>query len=491
MKSYIYIVILLTLGTSCKKFLEKEPLKQTSIKNVDQLQALIDDVPFTFFQEVNITAGFSTDDTEITPEQYKQNPTRVSGMEQLYYYVFNVNQIAGTAADRLWTGEFRKIFTANIILENVDNVTGSEAAKALVKADGYFIRAYSHFLLANYYCLPYSTANLSAPGLPLKRSGNVEESLKRSTIDETYKFILADLMEAMKTASVDVDPLKPWRVTKRTVEAMLSRYYLFTGDYPKALEYADKALTSTKVVLKDYKTIAAGVPAKYSNPEATLELPETFDYSDAQYIYWPEFYYPRGAYLGTQWFIPSASLRAMYEGQNDLRYKWFMIENGGRRFGVVTPEMFRYSVFDDGSYIPSGLTRAEMLLNQAEALARMDKPAEAMAAVNELRAARFTTPTDLTAANKEQAIANVLAERRREFPFAMRWMDIRRFSVNDYAGDDVQVSRSFFKVNIGSVDVNTAQTYTLPVGSKRYAVPINGVDIDASRGQIEQNVYDN
>jgi len=30
------------------------------------------------------------------------------------------------------------------------------------------------------------------------------------------------------------------------------------------------------------------------------------------------------------------------------------------------------------------------------------------------------------------------------------------------------------------------KTYTLPVGSKRYAVPINGVELDASKGQMNK-----
>lgn len=71
----------------------------------------------------------------------------------------------------------------------------------------------------------------------------------------------------------------------------------------------------------------------------------------------------------------------------------------------------------------------------------------------------------------------------------MRWYDIRRFSINDYAADDVTVTRDFFQVNAGSIDINTPKTYTLPVGSKRYALPINGIEIDASRGQIKQNEY--
>lgn len=485
-------ISLLLTGTGCKHFLEQEPARQTTIKTVDQMRALLDNPTSAggngFYEENNNTVAFSSDDTEIPADVFAANVSRLGG-DRLLYYTFDTEQIIGLSSDALWTGEYRKIFIANTVLDNLDAATGSQADKALVKADAQFQRAYSYWVLANYYCLPYSQANLKAPGLPLKKTSSMEESLNRATLDETYQFILSDLNEAMKVASVDVDATKQWRVTKRTVEAMFSRYYLFTGDYDKALEYANKALTSVSIVLKDYKTIAAGPNITYANPAASLEVPETYNWTAAQYIPWPELYYPRFSYTANQFYMPSASLRALYEGQNDLRYKWFMIENGGRRFSIVTPQVFRYVQFDDGRRIISGLSRAEMLLNKAEALARTNKPGEAMDAVNELRAKRFTTPTNLTAANADQAITNVLAERRREFPFSMRWLDIRRFSVNNYPGDDVAISRDFFQMNGNTVDVSTPKTYTLPVGSKRYAVPINGLDVSASNGQIPQNTY--
>lgn len=492
--SYITIfgISLALTGSGCKKFLEQEPARQTTIETVDQLRGLLDNPTSSggngFYEENNNTVTFSSDDAEIPADVFAANVSRLGG-DRLLYYTFDTEQIIGLSGDPLWTGEYRKIFVANTVLDNLDAATGSPTEKALVKADAQFQRAYSYWVLANYYCLPYSQANLGAPGLPLKKTSSMEEPLSRATIEETYQFILSGLNEAMKVASVDVDPTKQWRVTKRTVEAMFSRYYLFTGDYDKALEFANKALTSASIVLKDYKTIAAGPAIAYTNPTASLEVPETYNWAAAQYIPWPELYYPRFAYTANQFYMPSASLRALYEGQNDLRYKWFMIENGGRRFSIVTPQTFRYVQFDDGRRIISGLSRAEMLLNKAEALARTNKPEEAMAAVNELRAKRFTTPTNLTAANSDQAIANVLAERRREFPFSMRWMDIRRFSVNNYPADDVAITRNFFQMNGNNVDVNTPKTYTLPVGSKRYAVPINGLDINASNGTIPQNTY--
>ena len=74
-------------------------------------------------------------------------------------------------------------------------------------------------------------------------------------------------------------------------------------------------------------------------------------------------------------------------------------------------------------------------------------------------------------------------------PFGMRWFDIRRFSVNDDPSDDVTVTRSFYTMGTGAVDTTSKVTYTLAPGSKRYAVPINSLEITNSNGQIQQNQY--
>ncbi|WP_256007514.1 RagB/SusD family nutrient uptake outer membrane protein [Pedobacter deserti] len=491
-------VLGMVLLTSCKKYLDEPNKIQTDIKTVEQLQALLDNVEgegdyflsvAMGFEGHNATAVYSTDDTEISTDLYKNNPNSVL-LANLYYYVFDVDNIAGASSDPLWNTEFKKIFHANVVLANADQVTGDEAAKRRVKADAYFTRAYSYWTLVNYYCLPYSAANLQSKGLPLKKTPDYAESLRRASLEETYKFILDDVMLAQSLVGyTDVQSALRWRISKTGIDAFLSRYYLFTGDYDKAAEHANNALTSQTAKLVDFNTIPPGNPATYSNPVAVLRYSELNDYGPTRYFGWDEFFYARFTTATSQWYIPSTSLLALYDRNEDLRYQLLMIENGGRRANVITPAQYRYVYFGDGSYLPSGPTVAEVLLNKAEALVRSGDFASGLTAANTLRAKRLKNYTALAAGNAADALTQVLQERRRELPFSFRWFDIRRFSVNETPGDDVTVTRTFFKVGTGSVDVNTTQTYTLPVKSLRYAVPINAVEISASQGQIEQNNY--
>ncbi|WP_025146517.1 RagB/SusD family nutrient uptake outer membrane protein [Pedobacter jeongneungensis] len=496
---------MITLGsvTSCKKYLSEAPRVLAEIKTADQLLALEDNslnvltAQYPNFVDNGSEYIFShaTDDTDISQALYKSNSALSSfSPAVISTYLFDVPTIANQTSDTFYTAQYRKIFTANVILANVDDVTGSDATKNLVKANAYFIRAYAYWLLVNYYCKPYASANLSGPGMPIKKTTDYAESISRSTLQETYDQILSDVTQAQSYATYDdVQANLRWRVSKTAIDAFLSRYYLFTGDYAKSIQYANSALAKPVAQLVDYNTIAQGTPATYSNPSVTLNYSELngWNYTSAtnRILTWPEFYFPRVRSSSAQFLIPSPSLIALYDQSNDLRFKWFIIPDGGRRFTVVTPSTYRYTQFNDGIWNIEGPSIAEVLLNKAEACARINDLSGATGAINTLRAKRFKTGFSYTLSLSTQgdALTKVLQERRRELPFTFRFLDIRRFGANSDPSDDVTVTRTFYKATNGIVDLNTPQTYIFnPVNM---VVPFNNLEIANSQGQIVQNAY--
>ena len=188
-----------------------------------------------------------------------------------------------------------------------------------------------------------------------------------------------------------------------------------------------------------------------------------------------------------------AGLLALYDKDHDLRFRYHMVEGYSYDRGMINPG------FDHPGYtfffkdrIPSGPTVAEMILVKAECLARTGQRADAMAAVNQLRARRMEPGAwvNLTAASDDDAIAKVLQERRREMPFTQRWFDIRRYNNNNYPNDDVELSREFYPFTISSVQSDQpVQTYTLPKNSRRFAAPVPRTEMISSNGVITQNTY--
>lgn len=493
-----------TLLFSCKKFLEEPPSKTSSlvVKTTAQLNALLDNQS-TFYMENNNTQIYGTDDCGFSVELYNGGRAIFSGLFDIQYATWDSQYIPDAARDDLWNGEYAKIFAANLALNSLDDVSGTAEEKAIIKADAHFIRAYSYWILANTYCLPYTEANKNELGLPIKTSTSFEEPIQRQSLEKVYQQIESDLAEALKTPVSLTKSGKPrhWRGSIAGVNGFAARYYLNRNNYPKTIEHANAALADYNVLV-DYNTeMRYGrdgmVSINPGTPQAqtiTIKYPYTHDNEDqTDLINWKEFLYYRALTNGSFWYIPSESLLDLYDKNNDLRYQYHIVENYSYDRRMTSPSYdYPGYVFFFKTWIPSGPTVAEMLLTKAEAQARLNDPAGAMTTINLLRVKRIKKdgPVNLVAADKADAIKKVLEERRREMPFVQRWYDIRRYNNNDDPNDDVELSRTFYPYTGSSVLFNQpAKTYTLPKNSRRFAVPIPRPEIISSNGIIQQNTY--
>lgn len=486
---YLYLLGGALFYSSCEAYLSELPAKGANqpVKDIEQLTGLLNNPNV---RELDGAGAFMTDDAGFTTEFYDAAYSFFGETETFYYYTFDTDKIASLAYDALWMPLYANIYNANLILENVDQVEEDPREKEQVKADAHFLRAYSYWRLANQYCLPYCEKNLKEPGLPLRKTTDMEEPIGRASLEDTYRFIDEDLQEALKTNVMTAT--RSWRASLPAVQAFLSRYYLFRGEYEKAVSAATEALGNAGTVkLRDYNTISSGM----SIIPGVWEYPEMGSYSENMVVNWPEFFYARTSGNLKSWYVPSASLVACYDKDNDLRYQK-LFTNNSLMWVPTSPRLFLgYNFFYwITPQIPSGVTIPEVMLNKAEALLRQANPdkAGALELLYELRKHRYVATAGnirVDAATDEEALKKVLEERRRELPFTHRWFDIRRFAVNETAWDDVEITRSFYEIKNGAVNKSQVKTYTLPAGSRRYAIPINGNDISASRGAIKQNEY--
>lgn len=489
----------------CKRFLEEPPSKTSAlvVKTTAQLNALLDNQS-TFFQESNRAQAYGTDDWGMTVDLYNGGRSVLSNIASIQFSTWDSQYLINDVADNFWSNEYKKIFTANMALSNLGNVTGSEQEKEIIRTDAHFIRAYSYWVLVNTYCLPYTEANKNELGLPLKTSTSFEEPIERQPLHKVYELIESDLLEALKTPVSLTQSGRPrhWRANKEAVNAFAARYYLHRNNYNKAVTYADETLKGYNILV-DYNAemrygIDGTVGINAGTPQAetvTLKYPYTHNNQSDQtdMIAWKEFLYFRMLSLGTWWYIPSQELLALYDKENDLRYTYHMVENYSYDRGMVKPA-YSYPgyVFFFKEWIPSGPTVAETLLIKAEAQARLNDVQNAMNTINMLRAKRMKPGpwVNLKASSKEEAIKRILEERRREMPFVQRWFDIRRFNNNEDPNDDVILKRDFYPYTGTNVLFNEpVKSYSLPKNSRRYASPIPSTEIISSNGVIIQNNY--
>ena len=242
--------------------------------------------------------------------------------------------------------------------------------------------------------------------------------------------------------------------------------------------------------------------------EATNWYNET--YNNTTGLLTPELqksYYKREFSHGTTWPSPSDSFLNSFDQTYDLRYKYFYYPDYSTMavFGVayafgVPSTASGYSYYSDDIF-ESGPCTAEVILIKAEAMARQGKWSEALNYLNtQFRPYRISNDApaekkNLTAGNQQEAIALILKERMLEFPYTLRWHDIRRCNFNDDPNDDITIKRKFYELDPTNTHAPLYEgniiEYTLGPNSNKYlytmAIPASEVVI--SEGSIEQNRY--
>lgn len=357
-----------------------------------------------------------------------------------------------TALNTDWSRPYEQVLFANVVLSELENFPSIEKNqqdwKAL-KGSALFYRAYAFFSLARSFCLGYNSATAdNTPGLVLRLEPAIDLPLGRSTLKQTFDQILEDLENSLPLLNTQA-PAKT-RPSKAASYALLSRVYLYMGDFERSLSASNSAL-SIKNTLLDYNTVSASPARPFVG-----KLDEVIFYSELT--------------LRTYYFFSAGSAVApelieKYD-PNDLRLSLFYSNRAGFK---AFRGQYSYLLNPFG-----GLAVDELLLNKAECLARIGKDSEAMTVLNELLIKRYKTGTFKEMKGLEQGVLlqKILDERRKELVLrGIRWGDIKRLNLQ---GESIELSRM----------VNGSEI-RLPVNDPRYALEIPREEID--RSGIVQN----
>jgi starch-binding outer membrane protein, SusD/RagB family len=446
MKKIYILFSLLVTGTfliSCEEsFLEEKPDKALVVpRTLEDLKALI-------YNDINIMnqdpaiGEIASDDIYTTPE----------GLEGASVFESNVYRWAddvyegGNVPD--WNQLYEQVFYANVVLGALEDIPVDAANRQeweKIKGSALFFRANAFYNLASIFTFPYDAGDAPATlGIPIMLEADVEARAVRTNLQETYDRILEDLTTAVKL----LPPLAAFKTqpSRATVFALASRVFLTMHDYQKAGAYADSCLQLHNVLL-DYNAVdgTKRAPFPLMNGEVLFQS-TTLTYS----------------FLLSGLTFIDPDLYASYD-ENDLRRTLFFTDKGN---GLAN---FRGS-YNGNIILFSGIATDELYLTRAECRARLGDLPGAMDDLNTLLETRWKEGTfePFTANSKEEAIALILKERRKELVFrGHRWSDLRR--LNQYPERAKTLTRG-----IGG------ESYTLPPGDIKYAFPIPDAEIEGS-----------
>lgn len=401
---------------------------------------------------------------------------------------FNLLANSGLAAN-VWTAGYQSIARANRaavgVAANVDKITPEKARELIAECK--FIRAIAHFYLVNFFGQTYTfTADASHPGVPVITeaftSNDPAANKPRSTVAQVYAAIITDLTDAIADLPTDHGDAysNVARGTKAAAAALLSRAYLYMGNYANAKTFAGNIING------QYGTYALNAspdgafgPGNYTTSESIFSIPNNPNDNPNTNNALPMHYYPTGrADLAVSTSYLNMSTNP-YLAADDYR-RTDMIRNGVASNNTTA---FRFT-----TKYPDAGTRsdwapiiryAEVLLTYAEASARAASgiDADAISKLNLVRdRARVSAPqyTVASFANKDALVAAILGERRIELAFeGHRFWDLMRIKAN--------VTN---KYDNDGTTVLPVQTF----GEDKNVFPIPQAEVDKSNETLSQNL---
>lgn len=469
----LYLAIFtICLLSSCGDFLEEVSQDEIKPSTVEDMRQLMNKDAYPYQYANDYYLDLLTDDIDcngLTDESYADYATWLKNGSAVYQYnpeMFDGRETFPDEANS-WKNLYEKIKGCNVIYDYMDKVSGTDAEKNALKGQVRFLRAYYYFKLVMIYGQPYQGKGvdpITALGVPLQLSMNVTNDYPaRNTLKECYDQIERDFLEAETLIKGNYEPDNEFRISYAAIEAMLSRFYLYKGDYAKVVEYADKAI-------KEGPSLT-----NLSTFESTFFNDGIYDSNVSTEAIWKYGGKSLGTYFSTTFFssMPpytvSADLISLYE-PNDLRPSAYYYRSSDSYTGSVFYNGLSNKVgYSHSNYGPQGIRIAEVYLNRAEAKTRLSMAggsvnylSEALADLNTLRKSRFEqgTYTDVELTSADDLLELCLKERRRELAQeeGLRWFDIKRLGLS--------VTHTY-----KGVDGDTKEC-VLEANSKLYALPI-------------------
>lgn len=388
--------ILLTGVTSCKKYLDIEPVGRVIPKTADDFRALLTTAYNSFPAHKSLLA-VRTD--ELVLDEWA---TDYPALKDIYSWKDgNPDPVTFQFP---YIGFYTVIFNANHVIAEVENEAGKTDITAQIKGEAYLLRAYAHFELLNLYAKPYNKATAATDrGIPLSLKIDLEQNYAPATIEAVYTQVLADIdagRQLLNTATFEAG--KNYRFTTRAALALLARVREFRGEWAQALEAATQALTLNSE-LEDLNT-STRLPSHYLSVENIMSMEKAFDLRSAAMV--------------------SEHLLGIYDQENDLRFPLYFSKSGGDYV----------SLKGNSDALKISFRNGELYLIQAEAALQTDDIALARQSLLALKAKRLkpvlyqAEATRINTLVKASLLEEIYAERERELALeGHRWYDLRRY----------------------------------------------------------------
>lgn len=362
------------------------------------------------------------------------------------------------------------IFRANNLLFYAQDFEGE--SKANIVAEAKALRAMAHFDLVRTF------------GKIPTQSGDANESLgiayltepeplvepARNTVGEVYQKIIEDLTDAVANINAN-NP--EGRMSKDAVNVLLSRVYLYTGQWQNAINAANNVSTSiaSRVAVPGIweDTSQAGLVFYIPNDATILNLNIGVTWSQG------------GLTNLIPEYVASLDFYNLFS-DDDIRkqaYTFPAANNAsGMQFNAIK-KLFGRPGQNNGLVDFKILRAEEALLNKAEAQFELEQTNQALTTLDLLRDERYTSYTGGETGNALKDAIRL--ERRLEFAFEyQRFFDLKRWGL--------PIQRGGFG-DLADGDGTPSENQTLPSGSLKFQLPFSTNALDRNPNLVQNPGY--
>ncbi|MEO9868873.1 RagB/SusD family nutrient uptake outer membrane protein [Ekhidna sp.] len=440
------LTLVLAIG-ACSDFLDEDPDNRVEVDNLEKAAQLL--VNAYSLASPNFT-DWMTDDVQFT-----LGTTQRLSHEQIYKWEdVTTGPTDADTPDFFWFQTYEAIAHANEVLQLLEDLpvdTGEDQARRdAIEAEARLTRAYGHFMLVNLFGQHFD-ANSNSDGVPYIKTpeSTFLAEYERKSVRRIYSEVEDDLLIGLDLVDDSFfENSGKYHFNKNAALAFASRFYLFSGEFIKCVQYSDQLLGSNpENFIRDltsdrFQLASASVaeyPRLYTSPDLSSNLLLIRKISLVQrtdFAYGPE----RNFYSSLFGSGPLGGLNderenpAFVKGLNNVypaRYEGLF-----ERASLNSSVGFPY-------YIHIAFSGEEVVLNRAEANAYLGNFDRSIDDIQALSEKRFSGGTPLLTRevlsdfyNSGNDLNNILSyliflERRKEFIMqGMRWYDIKRYQLS-------------------------------------------------------------
>lgn len=275
---------------------------------------------------------------------------------------YNLQRLVNSSrVNNFWTMSYKAIVGTNVVIDKIVEGESEEGDQLL--AENLYLRGMLYFYLNNVFGRPYNQGadNL---GVPIKLSTDVNENPPRATVGEVYQQVEEDLLraESLFNAEKSNNFASP-----EAAQALLARLYLYKEENSKAIEYADKVLSSGKfnlLSMAEFPNYVEKVPEDNSETIFAIRHVKDVDYAGNGWNTIGSMY---AHFLGSGWGEMYASrpyLELIRKYPSDVRYSFVTpVTLSDKLWALYVTDDYQYAYKevtksgDDYSYDDNGTSR--------------------------------------------------------------------------------------------------------------------------------------